>query len=124
MEKFLKQGTENTPKINFDPISGVFELSGKSIPEDSMGFYSPVIEWISKYVKQPAPKTTFLFKLEYFNTSSSKILLDLFYVLEEIKETLRFEWYCEESDEDLEEAAHDFNEVLDIDIHLIKFTRS
>ena len=123
MERIFKQGTENTPEINFDPVSGELEMSGKSIPEDSMGFYSPIIDWLKVYVKRPAEKTTFSFKLEYFNTSSSKLLLDVFNILEEISDSLSLNWYCEESDEDLEETANDFDEVLNYDIKVIKFKR-
>jgi len=123
MERIFKQGTENTPEINFDPVSGELEMSGKSIPEDSMGFYSPIIDWLKEYVKRPADKTTFSFKLEYFNTSSSKLLLDVFNILEEISDSLSLNWYCDESDEDLEETANDFDEVLNYDIKVIKFKR-
>lgn len=123
MERYLKQGTENTPTINFDPVSGNFEISGKSIPEDSMGFYTPVIEWLNEYIKKPADYTVFSFKLEYFNTSSSKILLDMFYLLEKISDSMRFDWYCDENDEDLEESAADFEEVLNFDINIVKFKR-
>lgn len=117
----MKQGTDNTPSIDFDPVSGNLEISGKSIPEDSMGFYKPVIAWLNEYVSQPAEHTVFSFKLEYFNTSSSKILLDLFYILETISNTMRLDWYCDETDEDLEESATDFDEVLNFDINIIKF---
>ncbi|MDH5365888.1 MAG: DUF1987 domain-containing protein [Cyclobacteriaceae bacterium] len=121
MEKLVKEGSDLTPAIDFDPSSGNFVISGKSVPEDSMGFYAPVIDWLKEYVEQPANKTTFSFKLEYFNTSSSKILLDIFNILENVKDTLCFNWYCEEDDEDLEESASDFGEVLSYDINIVKF---
>jgi len=121
MEKYFKRGKENTPTIDFDPETGLFEISGKSIPEDSLGFYEPVMDWLKEYVANPREKTIFSFKLEYFNTSSSKLLLDIFYILEEIKEGLVINWYCEESDEDMEETAGDFNEVLDNEINVIKY---
>lgn len=124
MEKLVRLGSENTPKINFDPESGMFEISGKSIPEDSLGFYQPILEWLKEYVQNPAHKTTFAFKLEYFNTSSSKLLLDLFYILEEISDSLELNWYCDEGDEDLEESAQDFDEVLDFDINIIRMSSS
>lgn len=121
MDKYFKKGKENTPAIDFDPNTGVFEISGKSIPEDSLGFYGPIMEWLKEYIANPCAKTTFSFKLEYFNTSSSKVLLDIFYILEEIKEGLVINWYYEENDEDMEETASDFNEVLETEINIIKF---
>lgn len=121
MDKYFKKGTENTPAINFDPDLGQLEISGKSIPEDSLGFYEPIMDWLREYVDNPRPTTTFSFKLEYFNTSSSKVLLDIFYILEEIEEGLILNWYCEDSDEDMEETASDFNEVLENEIQIIKY---
>lgn len=123
MERFVKQGSENTPTINFDSASGNFDISGKSIPEDSMIFYTPVIAWLKEYVTKPAENTIFSFRLEYFNTSSSKILLEIFNILEDISDTLSLNWYCEEDDEDLEESASDFDEVLNYNINVIKFKR-
>ena len=123
MEKLIRLATENTPEIDFDPENGNFLISGKSIPEDSMQFYQPILDWLKAYVQAPAEHTTFSFKLEYFNTSSSKILLDMFYILEDISNKMQLDWYCDETDEDLEESATDFDEVLEIDINVIKFKR-
>src|SRR5688572_31551773 len=72
MEILNLEGTADTPKIILDKGNGIFEISGRSLPEDSVEFYGPVLEWISNYAKAPNATTHFSFKLEYFNTSSSK----------------------------------------------------
>ncbi len=120
MDRLYIKETENTPKIDFNPSLEYFELSGKSIPEDSLGFYNPVIEWLQVYAESPNVRTTVSFKLDYFNTSSSKVLLDMFYLLEKIDGVI-VNWYYEEDDEDMEETAMDFNEVVDFEIVLIKY---
>jgi len=120
MDRLYFKATENTPKIDFNPALEYFEFSGKSIPEDSVGFYSPILEWLQTYAESPNFKTTVSFKLEYFNTSSSKVLLDILYILEKIKGVV-VNWYYEEDDEDMEETAMDFNEVVDFEINLIKY---
>lgn len=120
MDRLYLRQTENTPLIDFNPEQNYFELSGKSIPEDSVGFYTPVMDWLQKYADSPNPVTVFSFKLEYFNTSSSKVLLDIFYILEKIK-GIQVDWYFDEADEDMEESAHDFNEVTEFEINLIKY---
>jgi len=119
MDRFYIKATENTPKIDFNPSLEQFELSGKSIPEDSLGFYNPVMDWLQSYAQSPNVRTTFSFKLEYFNTSSSKVLLDILYVLEKINGIV-VNWHYDEEDEDMEETAMDFNEVVDFEINLIK----
>ncbi len=118
MDRLYIKATENTPKIDFNPSLESFELSGKSIPEDSLGFYEPIVDWLHSYAENPNVKTIFCFKLEYFNTSSSKVLLDVLYILEKI-DGIIVNWYYDEDDEDMEETAMDFNEVVEFEINLI-----
>src|SRR5687767_955381 len=75
------EGTEDTPKIILDKKNGIMEISGRSLPEDSTEFYKPVLDWIENYANDPNSSTVFVFKLEYFNTASSKLILDLLYAL-------------------------------------------
>jgi hypothetical protein len=113
MEILNLEGTEDTPKIILDKGNGIFEISGRSLPEDSAEFYKPVLEWIANYAKEPNPSTDFTFKLEYFNTSSSKLILDVLSALENIK-GMKIEWYYHEEDEDMEEAGKEFSELVEI----------
>ena len=78
MKDFVLEETIKTPKIVFKSKSGLFEISGKSIPENSAQFFDPVIKWIEEYITDPAPNTTLIIKLEYFNTSSSKYIVEIF----------------------------------------------
>lgn len=113
METFNLEATEDTPKIILDKGKGIFEISGRSIPEDSAEFYKPILAWIEQYGSQANPSTTFVFKLEYFNTASSKLILDLLYALEDIK-NIKIEWYFHDEDEDMEEAGEEFCELVEI----------
>lgn len=113
MEVLNLEGTADTPKITLDKGNGIFEISGRSLPEDSVEFYRPVLEWIEKYGKEANPETNFCFKLEYFNTSSSKLILDVLSALEEIK-GMKIEWCYSEDDEDMEEAGKEFSELVEI----------
>jgi hypothetical protein len=113
MEILNLEGTEDTPKIILDKKNGIFEISGRSLPEDSAEFYRPVLEWIQKYSTEPHPATEFVFKLEYFNTASSKLILDVLSALEDIK-GMKIVWYFHEDDEDMEEAGQEFAELVEI----------
>lgn len=113
MEILNLEGTEDTPKIMLDKKNGIFEISGRSLPEDSAEFYRPVIDWISNYGKDPNPSTEFTLKLEYFNTASSKLILDVLSALEDIK-GMKIVWYFHEDDEDMEEAGQEFSELVEI----------
>jgi hypothetical protein len=107
------EGTEDTPKIILDKKNGIMEISGRSLPEDSAEFYKPVLVWIEGYAQSPNPSTDFIFKLEYFNTGSSKLILDVLYALEDIQ-GIKVQWYFHEEDEDMEEAGQEFSELVKI----------
>ena len=78
MEILNLEGTEDTPKIILDKKNGIFEISGRSLPEDSAEFYRPVLEWIENYGGQANPSTDFVFKLEYFNLRQIRIMTFVF----------------------------------------------
>jgi hypothetical protein len=113
MEALIIEETPDTPGIVFDKERGVFEIRGRSLPEDSAEFFSPVLNWISNYKEQPNEATNFVVKLEYLNTASSKFLLDILLLLKDIKNA-KITWYFLEDDEDMEEAGHEFSEQVEI----------
>jgi hypothetical protein len=113
MDSFKLEGTEDTPRIILDKKNRVFEISGRSLPEDATEFYKPVLEWITRYSADPNPTTDFVFKLDYYNTSSAKVILDLLYALEDI-EGIKVQWYFHDEDEDMEEAGQEFSELVEI----------
>lgn len=115
--------TPKTPKISFDINKGFFEISGRSIPENSIEFYKPVLEWLDGYISNPAKReTSFDVKLEYFNTSSSKCLVEIFRKLERLKREgvdVSIKWYYEEEDEDMQESGEDFREIIKLPISMV-----
>ncbi|MDJ1470581.1 DUF1987 domain-containing protein [Cytophagaceae bacterium DM2B3-1] len=113
MEIINLEGAEDTPKIILDKSNGIFEISGRSLPEDTAEFYRPILDWLSRYAQTPNSKTQFTFKLEYFNTASSKLILDILAKLEAIPGTT-VEWYFHEDDEDMEEAGGEFSELVEV----------
>jgi len=113
MDTLHLEGTEDTPRVTLDKKSGTMEISGRSLPEDSTEFFKPVLDWIEVYAKDPNPASVCVFKLEYFNTASSKLILDVLYALEELP-GMRIAWYFHEEDEDMEEAGQEFAELVEI----------
>ena len=77
--------TLKTPEVNLDIQKGVFEIVGKSFPEDPQNFFDPLIDWFREYVTNPNPETVVKFKLDYFNTASYKKIMDILHILHEIK---------------------------------------
>jgi hypothetical protein len=117
MEVIKIKGTEDTPNVILDAGSNIIEFSGRSLPEDVVTFYSPVLQWIEEYAKAPSEKTEVVFRLEYFNTASSKILLDILLKFEDIMNDgheVVVQWYYQEDDEDMQEAGDEYSEIVDI----------
>ena len=122
METIIREGSPKTPYILMDGENGVIEIKGRSIPENSVEFYKPLIDWLENYTALGGKPTNVNVQLEYFNTSSSKCLLDIFKKLELLhrKGTLvDINWYYEEDDEDMFEAGEDYQSIINIPFKMI-----
>lgn len=124
MEKLMITGTEDTPNIVLDPENGVYEISGRSLPEDVVSFYQPVLNWLNEFEASPIPDIDFVFKLDYFNTASSKLILDILLKLDDIFTAgngINIKWHYMELDTDLEEAGEEYSELVEIPFDLIPY---
>lgn len=122
MENLIITGTSKTPTIEFDYQSGNLNLKGRSIPENSLEFFQPVLNWIEDYTQRPQVATIVDVKLEYFNTSSSKHLLDMFKKLERLSTNGRqvvINWHYDQEDEDMYEVGQDYQVIVKIPFKLI-----
>lgn len=124
MEALSIEGTAKTPTVRFDGKEGVIEIKGRSIPENSIEFYKPLVEWLEEYTKSPLDLTQVNVQLEYFNTSSSKCILDVFKKLEAIHKggnnEVIINWYYEEDDEDMLEAGEDYESIIRVPFKMIQ----
>ena len=124
METIKIQGTEDTPRIILDADNEIMEISGRSLPEDVSAFYEPVLNWLKEYSESPNDKTIFNFRLTYFNTASSKLLLDILMILEELKENgndVLIKWHYPEEDEDMEEAGDEYADIVDVPFEKVSY---
>ncbi|MBK3516230.1 DUF1987 domain-containing protein [Carboxylicivirga marina] len=125
MEVINIAGTDDTPNVILDKDNAKFEISGRSLPEDVNMFYEPILEWIDGYAEAPADKTEFHFKLEYFNTASSKVILDILLKFEEIVENdndVVIKWHYHEEEEDMLEAGEEYADIVEIPFDYISYT--
>jgi hypothetical protein len=123
MDALLLEGSAKTPHVHFDPETGLLELKGRSIPENSIDFYKPLIDWIDRYGRDPRQKTALHVQLEYFNTSSSKCILDVFKKLESIRAAgneVTVLWHYEVDDEDMLEAGEDYAGIINVPFRMVQ----
>ncbi|MGE0636820.1 MAG: DUF1987 domain-containing protein [Bacteroidia bacterium] len=124
MENLHLSPTKTTPLINFNASTGILELTGRSIHENPVVFYEPILQWLHDYTKSPAAHTTLIVKLEYFNTTSSKCLLDVFKKVKEITlntgNSITIKWKYSHGDEDIKEAGEDYETIIGIPFEFIE----
>lgn len=109
--------------IFFDPTRGLLELRGKSSPENSIQFYDGLISAIEDYARFGDRGLVANFKFEYFNTSSSKCLFDIFrkiIILRDRGFSISINWYYEEDDEDMLEAGEDYSDLLGVEFNYVE----
>lgn len=108
------EGNIKIPEIYLNRHTGVLQLKGRSLPENAKELYLPVIKWIDHYLANPCDSTSLLFNLEYFNTSSSKMLTEIIKKLKQLDlsgKTLSVEWHYPSDDEDILELGKTFEEI-------------
>ena len=123
MEAISIKGTAKTPTVEFNANDGKVVIKGRSIPENSIEFYKPLVDWLDAYATEPKDNTEVNIQLEYFNTSSSKCILDVFKKLETIHKNgndVKINWYFEEDDEDMLEAGEDYQSIIKIPFKMIE----
>ncbi|CAG1000511.1 MAG: DUF1987 domain-containing protein [Bacteroidetes bacterium] len=119
MENLYIKGTFKTPTLSFNFEKGELDISGRSLPEHSIEFYKEAMQWLDKYIENPKPETVVNVQLEYFNTSSSKVILDIFKKIELLHSKgnkVTVNWYYEEDDTDMQEQGETFAEIIKVPI--------
>lgn len=115
--------TKRLPAINFNAETGILSMKGKSLPDNPLGFFGPVMDWLKEYVETPAGATVFHVSLEYFNTSTSKFLMQIFQLLQDLYKKgndVRICWYYGEDDLDLMESGEEFEGLLNVPFEIIR----
>ena len=124
MNALLIDPTDFSPKVMFDPTQNHFEISGESRPENTSKFYVPILQWLEQYQNvlyfekdkfgQGAPRL-FEFKLDYFNSTSAKFIMDVLMQLDKMAQEgydIKAKWYYDKRDEDMKESGEEFSKLL------------
>lgn len=123
MDNLILEGSKTTPSINFNFTTGELLISGESYPENASAFYDKVITWIKNYVAI-SKSVNLNFKFIYFNTSSSKAILDIIEILDDYHKKggkVELNWFYEEGDDDIQESGIEFTENLSLPCNLIEY---
>lgn len=109
--------TNRTPEINFDFTANTFAIRGESYPEDVPAFYGPLLTALKEHLRaMEAGSVEFNFELIYFNSTSAKVVMKLFDLLEATAEqgvTVTINWHFKADDLDMGELGEEFGEDLE-----------
>ncbi|MFY8001559.1 MAG: DUF1987 domain-containing protein [Candidatus Kapaibacteriota bacterium] len=96
--------TDNTPRIDFDPVSADLWLIGESFPDLAHEFYKPILQWFQGLVASTRGPICLKFKFTYFNTSTSKYIINFLSLAEgavAAGRSVEVEWYYPTDDENI-----------------------
>jgi hypothetical protein len=122
MEALYLLGTENTPFVAFDSLGLRFEIVGESRPENCAKFFLPITNWLENFNENKiwknssASELIFKFKLDYFNSTSAKYILDILKIIRQCHENgckTQIHWYSNPKDEDMKESGEEFSMVVE-----------
>jgi hypothetical protein len=108
---------DKMPLIDFNVETNVLKISGVSIPEDALAFYKPILHWLGLYLQVKPTKATLIFELEFFNTVSSRLFLEIMKFMQKLKESgadVTIQWLYDEDDEDIKEAGENYAEMVEV----------
>jgi hypothetical protein len=110
MEDLFVQGTDSLPTISFRN-NGELKITGRALPEDANSFFRPLLDWLRNF---SADEVNIEFNLDYFNTSVSKQILDMFKIIEgnPANKVIKIKWMYEDGDEEMLESGEIYSEML------------
>lgn len=119
------KGESDVPTVILDRENNIFEMSGRSLPANSIMFFGPILEWLDDYAKNPLPRTEFVFRMTYYNTSSAKQILEILLRLEDIYKNghdVRVTWFYESGNIDIEDAGAEYASIMDVPIIMTSYS--
>jgi hypothetical protein len=115
--------TAKTPQIILDPANGNYEISGRSLPENVVKTYEPVLNWIDQNLGKITESMVFIFKVDYLNSASAKMISLILTKLEEFYKSgsnVEVKWYYNYDDDDIQSEGEIYAKLKKIPIHLIE----
>ncbi len=125
MENIYLAATRTTPEIRLDSAKHILEIRGESYPENTAGFYVPILDWIEEYVGNlKLQQVAVNMEIIYFNSSSSKVLMDLFDIFSAATKkgkAITVNWIYDMENENALMAGEEFQEDFEsLEFHLIR----
>ena len=113
-----------TPQVTFK-LDGELRIEGRSIPENALEFYDPLLKWVTTLQKHLPKAIEMTVRLEYFNSSTSKLVLYLFKTLEKIHNTqgcpVKIIWHYNKLDDDMLDSGKDYQSIIQVPFEFVEY---
>jgi hypothetical protein len=116
--------TEKTPKVEYNPAKAELTMEGICIPEQTHDFFKPVLSFINSLENEPIKGFTLTVNLHFFNTGSARYILEVMKNARKLKDKgvdVKYRWFYNEEDEDIEEAGRSYSFILNEPFEMIPF---
>ena len=123
MDALTIKQQNNTIGIVLDKENKKFVFEGRSLPENTVKFFEPVMKWIEEYKKEPLDQTDIDLNFIYFNTSSAKIILEVLQEFDQIHregKNVKIIWHFMEDDYDIKEAGEEYESMVSIPFEYVE----
>ena len=118
-----KHGAFFTPSVSLNSDTGECEILGQSYLENTTSFYQGIIDWMRAYVDQKTGAVKLKLFLTYFNTSSSKCLAEILWILKDYQAeggSVEVSWHYEDWDEDMRKEGEDFVDETGLEMTFVE----
>jgi hypothetical protein len=121
--EIIQAGSNNIPRITYDPEEDILSITGRSIAERPEVIYNPLDEWIRNHLGRFNQLRVVIF-LEYINSGSSKALRDVLRMLSGYRPPqyrVRITWLYEEDDESMHELGEHYRDSagVNMDVQMV-----
>ncbi len=115
MFKLEKEKTGSTPHIIVDEEKKYMRFLGDSFPRNVSEYYEDITGWLDDYLKSNFGTFTFDCELQYFNSSTAKLLLNMLMDMDEASagdNKVTVNWITTQENDMIIECGEDFSDEM------------
>lgn len=119
MTKLIIEPQSQSPGVYYDKENELFEISGRSFAKKSRYIYEQVMEWLDEYMENPNKETSAVFKFEFYDSSSAKMILEVLKKYEQLykmNNKVEVTWFYPDDDDEIEEAGEIYANLVNVPI--------
>ena len=118
------KSTNSTPYVLIDEEKGYFNIKGDCYSENVIDFFDSVTSWLDQFLATDFPVLTLDCELEYFNSSSSKLLYNMLSDMDACAsggKKIVVNWIYDSANDIIIECGEDFEEELvNLEFNMVK----